>query len=217
MNKLFQACIKQPTNQGFQLVELDERIVLCLFEEEASANAPTSTIMKFDYNLKIQTNIGIGVVIMHANAHENKLYLLVTSSDRKSKHIHAIDEHIRLLLDIPLCSTESLPLYVPKSVSKMKVTENYFVFLDGTNVLLMDRLDGRVKRTFNINSSDFVLDLSADRLMAYDGKLGKLVCFGFEGESFEIGTPGFKKNYDLVDYDHQRFVFFDMSSFFVSF
>ena len=94
----------------------------------------------------------------------------------------------------------------------MKITEKYFVFLDGTKVLLMDRDDGEIKRTFSIGCSDFVLDLSNDRVMAYDGKLGKLVCFDFQGESFAISNSKMK-NVELVSYAYDRFMFYDANSF----
>jgi hypothetical protein len=61
--------------------------------------------------------------------------------------------------------------------ANMRAAEKYFVFLDGTKVFLMDRLDGEIKRPISIGSSDFVVDSSNDRVMAYDGKTEKLVCF----------------------------------------
>ena len=97
-----------------------------------------------------------------------------------------------MLKNIPISSSEGLPFYVLDSVSKMRVADDYFVFNNGTKVLLMDRLDGSTKRTFCINSSDFVLDSSNDRIIDHDGKLGKLVCFDFEGESFEISVSKMK-------------------------
>ena len=115
-----------------------------------------------------------------------------------------------MLEKIHLSSSEGLPLNVPYSVSKMRVADDYFVFKNGTNVLLMDRLDGSTKRTFCINSSDFVLDSSNDRIIA--AKLGKLVCFGFEGETFEISISNMK-NFELVDFVNDKFMFYDANSF----
>ena len=150
--------------------------------------------------------------ISYADAHEDKLYLLATRPDRKSRHIYVYDESLKLLDNIQLGISEGLPFYVPDSVTKMKITEKYFVFLDGTKVLLMDRDDGEIKRTFSIGCSDFVLDLSNDRVMAYDGKLGKLVCFDFQGESFAISNSNMK-NVELVSYAYDRFMFYDANSF----
>ena len=76
----------------------------------------------------------------------------------------------------------------------------------------MDRDDGVVKRTFSITGSDFVLDSSANRVISYDGTTEELVYFDFEVESFEISIPKLKK-LELVDYGHNRFVFFDAASF----
>ena len=59
----------------------------------------------------------------------------------------------------------------------MRVAEKCFVLLDGKKVLLMDRLDGKIKRTFCIGSSDFVLDSSNDRIIAHDVKLGEVGLF----------------------------------------
>ena len=114
--------------------------------------------------------------------------------------------------NIQLRNSYGLPFYIPNSVSKMRVAENFFLFLDGTKVLLMDRLNGMIKRVFSISSSDFVLDSSNDRILAYDSKLGKLVCFDFEGDSFEFSIAMCKK-FELVDFFQDRFVFYDENAF----
>jgi hypothetical protein len=197
----------------FHLVEVDKAVILHFYEPEASAKRSNlGLITKFDYNLKEQRGIWLEFVITHANAHENKLYLLAARRERNSKKIYVLDEHLRVLKSIKLGNGEGLPFCVPDSVTKLRVDEKFFVFLDGTNVLLMDRLDGVIKQAFSINSRDFLLDSRADRIMTYDGKLEKLVCFDFEGDSFEISISKSKK-LELVDFDNGRFVFFDLNSF----
>ena len=194
-NLLFWETIKPVVHQdGFQLVELNRAIFLCFFESEARANASkNSSIMKFDSNLKLQKNIIFEFVIINADSYQNKLYLLATRLNRKSKHIYVLDESLTMLENIQLGNGEGLPFFVPNSVSKMRVAENFFLFLDGTKVMLMDRLDGAIKRTIRISSSDFVLDSSNDRILTHDGETEKLVCFDFQGESFEISCIPLKK------------------------
>ena len=146
--------------QGIQLVELNETIILCMFELEPSANNfSSSSIIKYDFKLNVINECGVNFEIIHANAHEDKLFLLATSSDRESKHIYVYDESLNLLENIQLENSEDLPFCIPNSVTKMRVTDSYFIFLGGKNVLPTDRYDGMIKRTFSIGSSDFVLDL----------------------------------------------------------
>ena len=204
--KLFQKKEEPFNHYDFQLVEVNKTIVLCLFDNDTKAN--TSRIMKFDCKLKLQKNIELDFLIMFAYVYENKLYLLSTSSDRKSKLIYVYDQRLKLIDSIQLRNSEGLPFYVPNSVTKMRVAANYFVFLDGREVVLMDRLDGSIKRTFCINSSDFVLDSSNDRIIACDKKRGWLVCFDYEGESFEVSLP-LLKNFELLDFALEKFVFID--------
>ena len=155
-------------------------------------------------------------MIINADSYQNKLYLLATSLDRKSKHIYVLDESLNMLENIQLGNGEGLPFYVPDSVTKMRVADDYFVFLNGTNLVLMDRIDGMIKRAFCIGSSDFMLDSSNDRIMAHDGETEKLVCFDFEGGSFEISYPTLKK-FELVDFVQDKFMFYDASTRFVFF
>jgi hypothetical protein len=214
LNQLVQEpCQMSNFYRRFQLVELKKTVVLCLFDQEAYVSSISSSrIIDYDYELNYIGSFGVNFEISYADAHEDKLYLLATRPDRKSRHIYVYDESLKLLDNIQLGISEGLPFYVPDSVTKMKITEKYFVFLDGTKVLLMDRDDGEIKRTFSIGCSDFVLDLSNDRVMAYDGKLGKLVCFDFQGESFAISNSNMK-NVELVSYAYDRFMFYDANSF----
>ena len=199
--------------RGFHLVELNKTVVLCLFGPKANAdNISLSRIIEYDYDLKFIGDFGVNLEINYADAHKDKLYLLATRPDRKSRHIYVYDESLKLLDNIQLENGEGLPFYVPNSVIKMRVAEKYFVFLDCTKVLLMDRVDGMIKRTFSIGSSDFALDSSNDRIMACDGKTEKLVCFDFEAESFEIPLASLKK-FELIDFVHGRFMFYDANSF----
>ena len=154
---------------------------------------------------------GFSFEINSADVHKDKLYLLAKSLDRKSKHIYVLDESLKFLENIQLGNSEDLPFCVPYSVTNMKVADNYFVFRDRKKVLLMDRLDGVIKRTISIGSSDFVLDSSNDRIIAHDVKLGRLICFDFEGESFEISISKMK-NVELVSYANERFMFYDANS-----
>ena len=207
LKQLFQVTSKYIYNYGFHLVELNQAVILWLFDDAAKS----SSITKFNSNLRFQNSIGVGFAIMHAESYQDKLYLLATNRDQNSKHIYVYDESFKLLEKIQLGNREGLPFCVPISVTKVRVAEKYFVFLDGTNVLLMDRLDGAIKRSISINSSDFVLDSSNDRIMAYDGKTEKLVCFDFEGESFEISWAKLK-NFELLDFVHDKFMFFNEST-----
>ena len=196
-----------------QLVELNNALFLCLYGLQAGANNfRSSKITKYDFNLNVIDEMEFAFEINYADVHDDKLYLLGTSSDRKSRNIFVYDESLMFLENMPISSREDEPFYVPDSVTKMKITEKYFVFLDGENVLLIDRLDEMIKRTFSIGSSDFLLDSSNDRIIAHDDELERLVCFNFEGESFEIPISKLK-NVELVDYAYERFVFYNADSF----
>ena len=200
-------CEMSNVHRRIQLVELNKTVVLCLFDNDDGEDVPCSSrIVKYDFDLNFLGECEFAFEIIHANEHQDKLYLLARSSDRKSRHIYVYDESLTMLEFIQLNSSEGPPFYIPNTATRMRVAEKFFVFLDGTNVLLMDRLDGMIKRTFCIGSSDFVLDSRNDRVMAYDGKTKKLVCFDFEGESFEISISNMK-NVKLVDYGHDRFMF----------
>ena len=215
LNQLAQMpCPLSDGYRGFQVVELNKALLLCLFDPRENANyINASSIKKYEYDLKFISQIEFDFQVNSADVHEDELYLLATSSDRQLKHIYIYDVNLKLMKNIKLGIREGLPFYVPMSVTKMRVADDYFVFLTGTDVLLMDRLDGEIKRAISIFNRDFVLDLSNDRILTHDGKTEKLVCFDFEGESFEFSFSSTRfKNIELVDYDYQRFVFFDRDS-----
>ena len=137
--------------------------------------------------------------------------LATPSRDSKSKFVNVYDENLKLSKNIKLGNSEGLPFYVPDSVSKIRVAENYFFFLDGKKVMVMDRMGGAIKRSFSISSSDFVLDSSANRILAYADELEKLAWFDLNGKSSKIKLEKDVK-LELVDYDYKRFVFYDASS-----
>ena len=198
--------------RGFQVVELNKTIVLCLFDPEANAsNISPSRIIEFDNGLDFISSFGVNFEISYADTHEDKLYLLATRPDRNSKHIYVYDKSLKFLDNIQLGNGEGLPICVPDSANKMRVADNFFIFLDGTKVLLMNRDDGMIKQTFCIGSSDFVLDSSNDRIIAHDDELERLVCFDFEGESFEMPISKLK-NVELISYANERFMFYDANS-----
>ena len=205
LNQLFQSYVESSINQRFQLVEMKEFVYFF----SSNAKSILCRIIKYDYDLNTLVHMIFNFELNYADVHEDELYLLATSPDGNSRHIHVFDES--LSKNIQLSSSEDLPFYVPDSVAKMKISEKYFLFLDGTKVLLMDRLDGMIKRTLSIGRNDFVLDSSNDRVMAYDAKTEKLVCFDFEGESFEISLASMK-NFELVDFVHDGFMFYDPNS-----
>jgi hypothetical protein len=212
-NQLVQKLVVPNVYQGFQLVELKSYVVLCLFELEAGAtDFSWSRIIKYDYAMNVIGEFGLGFEINYADVHEDNLYLLYTDPVNNLRKIIVYDEGLTRMNDKILKIRVGFPL----SVTKMKVDGSFFFYLDGTNLVIMDRYDGAVKRTFNIFTSDFVLDSSNDRILAYDGKAEKLVCFDFEGESFEIPMAKIKDlRFELIDYVNDRFMFFDVKSFYL--
>jgi hypothetical protein len=217
VNRLHNAYKNHSVYGELQLVELNQAIVLCLFDfKTGDQGASLSAFVKYDLSLNYLSHKSLLFEINYADVHQDKLYLLARSSDGNSRHIYVYDESLEMLENIQLGISEGLPFYTPKSVTRMTVAEKYFVFLNGTNVLLMDRLDGEIKQTFCINNIDFVLDSRNDRIMAYDAELGKLVCFDFQGESFEISWAKLK-TFELFDFVHDKFMFFKPDSFFAVF
>jgi hypothetical protein len=214
LNKLYEKCLTMSAIfHGFELVEVSEDTVLCFFFklEKDDCRTNKSYFMKLDYYLKSQQINTFGFEIVHANAHQDKLYLLTNSRESKSKHIYVYDESLNMLEDIQLENSESMPFYVPMSVTKIRVAEKYFFFLDGKKVLAMDRLSGAIKRSLSISGSDFVLDSSKDRILAYDDELEELAWFDLNGKSRKIKLEKDVK-LELVDYDHDGFVFYDAKS-----
>ena len=106
--------------QGFQVVELNKAPFLCFFFDK-NDELSTSLIKKYDYDMKYIISFKVDFVeIIHANVHEDELYLLATSSDRKSKDVYVYDESFKLLEKIHLGNREGLPCCVPDSVRKMR-------------------------------------------------------------------------------------------------
>jgi hypothetical protein len=68
-----------------------------------------------------------------------------------------------------------------------------------------------ISTTLTLTRSDFMLDSRNDRILDYDIRLDRLVCFDFEGDSFEFSMTVLRK-IELVDYDYQRFEFIDKDS-----
>jgi hypothetical protein len=201
-NQLFPKHSQPFAHKIFKLLESDDAIVLALLNETYE----TSAIIKFDFNLKVLIQkTDFDFKIWDVDVHQDKFYFLNTC-DIFSKNIYASEPDLTNFEDIS-------PYWIPCSVSKLKVNENYFVFLNESNVLVMDRSGLSPKQTFSINSSDFVLDASANRVLTYDKELKQLASFDFNGESIEIDLEKEEGLLELVDFANGRFVFFDPNSF----
>jgi hypothetical protein len=199
-----------------KLARLNSFLILCLINKSRSkSHSPgESTITKLDDNLDELKKITFDYEIKAVEGFASQLYCL-SSTHKVNKQIYVYDEILIQVMSIGQHEDLTKPFYISNSFKKMMVSDMYYVFLDGKQVVLMNRQNGLVDKKFNHDSFDLRLHNDGLSAFKYDGVNCNLVKYDFDGNSqfFSLDKASIdgkiKKSMKLIDYVNGKFIFFD--------
>ena len=213
---------------NFNLNKLASSIIVCFSEHSIGWDSRNdeyqdkSMIAKLDPELNTLKQVDVGFKLCDVDVFNGCLYCLswlYEDEDEGNRRIYVYNEDLVELTRIGDSSSENGSFYIPKSASKIRVNQDYFVLLDDSGVLVMSRGDGLVRSRFSINSEDFVLDPSADCILTYSNESNKVVCFDFNGKSksFGLSKSHLREKSRILECLDQKIVFYDPYSLYLYF
>ena len=218
------------TGRNFKTFELNAMangsVILCLTnltmklskhdksddEENYDNQTDTLSVIKhYDDKLKILNRICLYYNVCSVDTFENKLYCL-------SRHgfldmcMHVYDEKLMNLMNIE--SNPFEPFYIPCHVNKVQVCESYFVYRDDSEVVLLDRKSGLVKKRFKFEGNEVLFDSGTSMILAYSNETNKVVGYDFEGESkvMDVNIINPSQSIQFVDCSNGKLLFWDSKS-----
>ena len=168
-----------------------------------------SVVKIFDEKLNKLKKIFLFHWIISLSSFDDKIYLISSFSEM----MQVYDSNLVLLMSIGQ-SKPNLPFYIPWYIKKVQICEDYYVFLDKSEIKFLDRKTGWVKKMFKIDASDFLLNTDAQTILAYNNDSNKVLCYDFEGKSqtFDINFRRTFNHIKLVDCLKDKFLFLDSKS-----
>jgi hypothetical protein len=106
----------------------------------------------------------------------------------------------------------NLAFFIPDYVEKVEVSDDYFVFKDNGEIVLMDEYDGWVKTRFRFDGDDFLLDSATNRILVYNNESSQVVSYDFEGKSKTMRVSKSSGSFKLVDCWNGKLLFLDSVS-----
>jgi hypothetical protein len=93
------------------------------------------------------------------------------------------------------------PFYIPSSVDKVQICENFLVFKDRGQIILLDKITGLVNKRLKIDGNDFLLNPQTNSLLTYSNELNQVVNHDFNGKSqtFDITISNPNKCIHFLD------------------
>ena len=142
---------------------------------------------------------------------ENKLYCL-SRNGLLDMSLHVYDEKLVNLMNID--SNPFEPFYIPSHVNKVQVSESYFVYRDDSEVVLLDRKSGWVKKRFQFEGNEVLFDSGTSKILAYSSETNKVVSYDLEGgsKSFDVNIPSPNESIQFVDCLNGKLLFADAKS-----
>ena len=139
-----------------------------------------SVIKHYDAKLKILNRVCLYYNVFSVDTFEKKLYCLL-SQWFLDMCLHVYDEKLANLMNFD--SNPFEPFFIPSHVNKVQVSESFFVYRDDSEVVLLDRKSGWVKKRFRFERNEVLLDSGANTILAYSNESNKAVSYNFEGEA----------------------------------
>lgn len=207
----------------FRLAELNGgSIILCFSNRRTikkinSNEFSLSLIKKLNLKLNVVDQIGLEHDVISMDVCSNILYCLALrgNDDEEDKDasrcmIYVYDENFVKLRRIGQSSPQ-MPFFLPSLIYKMQVSESFFVFLlENKEIVVMDKLDGLVKKRISVNHGDFVLNSNKSRILVYSHKIGQMVSYGFDGRAQKFDWSVDKVDcLELVDCFNEKLVFLE--------
>ena len=190
----------------FKLACLNKKIYLYTQMCDKNHNA-YNFIKKFDENLKFLSEIRLDFEINSWCIYDNKIYFLYGMSnflytyDRNTDEIKKIGQE-----------SQDLPFYIPKTVSKLGINENFYVLLDNKTIKLMKKSDGLISKTFPIEAKDFSLYLDK-YILKYLSNTSNMILYDLDGNKISDNKLDFLENSKLFSCTNEALVFFNFSSY----
>ena len=228
---MFDAGFNKLANQSFQLSKFDEfklaklkssLIFFCLstchdYDYDNNERPDESRITRLDDDFKKLNEIDVDYEIKAVEGFESHLYCLSATKD-VNKQIFVYDENLVQIMSIGQHEDLGEPFFISDTFKKMRVSELYFVFLDGKQAVFINRRNGLVEKQFNVDSLDFILYGDGLNAFKYDAANCNLVKYDLNGSSQFISLENAdlssktKQNMQLVDCFNGRFIFLERSN-----
>ena len=122
------------------------------------------------------------------------------------------DESLTLIkrIDEPEASK---PFHLPISFIKVQVSEEFFIFWNNSEVIVMNKQSGEVKSRFGVNSNANDVFLHAGlNVLAYNAKNRQLIVYDLDGKEQKFSLDSVesqKKCILLADCCKEKFIFVD--------
>jgi hypothetical protein len=198
----------------FKLAKLKSSPILCLIDSQEDDEEDQTTIIKLDDDLVELNKITVEYKLKAVDGFESRLYCLSTNYN-VNRLVYVYDKDLSQLLSIGQQDDLRKPFYISNTFKKMRVCEDYYVFLDGKQVVFVNRQKGMVEKKFNFDSFDFKLYGDGLHAFKYDGANSNLIKYDFNGNSqlFSLENANLsskrKQNMKLVDCFNGRFIFLE--------
>ena len=163
---------KRLENQGLNTVD----------EDYCDDENTLSVVKRFDEKLNVMNKIWLDYCVGSIDTHESQLFCLSSDPNSNSCSLYIYNKNLVFLKRIGQSRAES-PFYFPKSVSKMLVSENFFVLKRYNEIIVMDRDDGSIKTNFDFFGSDFFLNKVKSSILEYEQGTDELISYDFDGKS----------------------------------
>lgn len=225
LNKLCSEYVGENSNDKHKLAKLNSSPVLCLINQNKpdgwnpnfTYKPYESTLVQYDDKLNVLNKITVTYEIKAVHGFDSRLYCLA-STHEINRQVFVYDANLKQVMSIGQHEDLTKPFYISNSFEKMRVCEMYFVFLDGKQVVFVNRQTGLVDKKFNFDSFDFMLYGDGMHAFKYDGENCNMVKFDFNGDSqlFSLNKANLdariKKKLKLIDCVNGKFIFYNESN-----
>jgi hypothetical protein len=229
LNLLKTECFGEFIYDEYKMTKLKDSLILCLIDQDQCENRydddkpEKSTIRKLDYEFDELDEIVVYHEIKAVEGFESHLYCL-SSIHKANEQVYVYDENLTQIKRIGQQEDLRKPFYIADSFKKIRVCELYLVFLDGKQVVMVNRQNGLVEKSFNFDSFDLILKFDSfdfvfngkksPHAFKYDRENCNLIKYDLEGNSqlFSLENTCLdavtKKKMKLIDCVDGRFIFF---------
>jgi hypothetical protein len=176
----------------------------------------TYRIESFNENLDGKSSIFLSAAFKFFTADETHLFGLSLQNGASST-LSVYDKNLQFTKTIGQ-NKSSLPHYFPSSISDIKVNKEFFFLLNSnTEIKLMNRNDGLVLKTLQINATDFHL-ISNEYILTYDAPSKTLCSYDFDGnKDAEQRFDKLPLKNQLVTVSNEKAIFYDTTQMALNF
>ena len=163
-------------------------------------------LIKYDEHLCFVKERNFNHSISSMCTYHNEIFCLSKS---------ALDHEILYVYDLNLNiigsfgqKVKQAPYFFSNTITKLEVSEKYFILLDNKVIKVMNRDDGLISKEFKIGSDEFMLFMGSV-IASYDTRSKMLILHDLEGNSKENKVEKISNDSKLVDCLDDKLVFYD--------